>query len=299
MARLFGAQKMVLQAIQDAPKDAGGFVSDDQVALSTRIALNEVRDWFETLEGDGYVEVARTEGGFSSNITAKGRLTIRLPPGPRPQGESGQSVNRFLSPFVQQNALMVLGRFLERFRRFEASGLVGFGDAMASVELRGALEILGARNVQLSWASQLQGRSLSDNLILLGGPNNNLISRKFLGTINPTFSWPLDDSNVIGIRDIARSTVYNPTISWSDEGTSTDYGIIISHRNPFSCGGRALLIAGCFGFGTWAGARFISSSEFLDNEVVSSGSPFECLVEAQVFLDAPQTIKMIEVRQLE
>jgi hypothetical protein len=51
MAKLFGAQRLVLQAIQDSPKDAAGFVTDTQVAHSTKIAVKDVSNWIETLEG--------------------------------------------------------------------------------------------------------------------------------------------------------------------------------------------------------------------------------------------------------
>ena len=71
MARLIGAQRMVLQAILDAQGEARNYVADIWIAQSTRIALNDVRDWLETLEGEGYVEVARTEVGLIASITAK------------------------------------------------------------------------------------------------------------------------------------------------------------------------------------------------------------------------------------
>ncbi|WP_165248054.1 hypothetical protein [Paludisphaera soli] len=76
MAKLFGAQKLVLQAIQDSPKDTAGFVTDAQVAQTTGIALKDVRDWIETLEGEGYVEVANAQTGLLASITAKGRLQL-------------------------------------------------------------------------------------------------------------------------------------------------------------------------------------------------------------------------------
>ena len=76
MAKLIGAQRMVLQAILDASGDVPSFVEDSQIARTTRIALKDVRDWLETLEGDEYVEIARTEAGLSASITAKGRLAL-------------------------------------------------------------------------------------------------------------------------------------------------------------------------------------------------------------------------------
>ena len=78
MARLFGAQRLVLQAIQDSPKDAAGLFTDIQVAQSTNIALKDVRDWIETLEGEGLIEVAPTITGLSVLLTAAGRLRLSL-----------------------------------------------------------------------------------------------------------------------------------------------------------------------------------------------------------------------------
>jgi hypothetical protein len=92
MAKLIGAQRMVLQAILDASGDMPSFVEDSQIARTTRIALQDVRDWLETLEGDEYVEIARTEAGLSASITAKGRLALgQYQPFPSPPPGPGTS----------------------------------------------------------------------------------------------------------------------------------------------------------------------------------------------------------------
>ena len=49
MARLFGAQRMVLQAVNVLPKDTSGFVTDEQITQATRIAESDAREWLETL----------------------------------------------------------------------------------------------------------------------------------------------------------------------------------------------------------------------------------------------------------
>ena len=77
MAKLIGAQRMVLQAILDLPKDSYGYVPDYQIAESTQIAIADVRDWIETLADEGYVEVAHTGVGLSASITAQGKLILR------------------------------------------------------------------------------------------------------------------------------------------------------------------------------------------------------------------------------
>ena len=78
MAKLFGGQRMVLQAILDLPKDAVGFVTDKQIEQRTNIALKDIKNWIETLHGEELVEVARTTEGVSASITAKGRLELGL-----------------------------------------------------------------------------------------------------------------------------------------------------------------------------------------------------------------------------
>jgi hypothetical protein len=90
MPRLFGAQRRVLQAIEDSPKDAAGFVPDSHIAQATQIALRDMRDWFLTLDQDEYVDLALTEGGMKASITPQGRLALGLyrpfptPPTPDP-----------------------------------------------------------------------------------------------------------------------------------------------------------------------------------------------------------------------
>ena len=89
MARLYGAQRLVLQAIQDAQGETSAFIEDTKIAQDTRIALRNMRDWVETLEGEGYVEIARTQMGLSASITARGRLAL---------GQFRASPNRLDSP---------------------------------------------------------------------------------------------------------------------------------------------------------------------------------------------------------
>src|SRR5262245_28321203 len=78
MAKLFGAQRLVLQTIEDLPKDSAGFVPDYQVAQATKIALRDMRDWFLTLDEDEYVDLTLTEGGLKAAVTPKGRLALGL-----------------------------------------------------------------------------------------------------------------------------------------------------------------------------------------------------------------------------
>jgi len=78
MARLFGAQRMVLQAILDALGEAQAFIEDSRICQATRISLRDMRDWFLTLDNDELVDLALTENGLSASVNAKGRLALGL-----------------------------------------------------------------------------------------------------------------------------------------------------------------------------------------------------------------------------
>ena len=78
MPRLFGAQRMVLQALQDAQGETSAFVEDSRIAQATQIALRDMRDWLLTLDQDELVDLALAETGFKASINAKGRLALGL-----------------------------------------------------------------------------------------------------------------------------------------------------------------------------------------------------------------------------
>ena len=82
-----GAQRMVLQAILNAQGETTSYVFDTKIAEATQIAIKDVRDWLETLEGKGFVERTRLTDGFSAYVTAKGKQALRLTepiPSPKP-----------------------------------------------------------------------------------------------------------------------------------------------------------------------------------------------------------------------
>jgi len=71
MAKFYGAQRMVLQAILDAQGDTTNYIEDSRLAQTTRLRLDDLRNWLETLEGDEYINLVRTQDGFSASITSK------------------------------------------------------------------------------------------------------------------------------------------------------------------------------------------------------------------------------------
>ena len=78
MAKLYGAQKMVLQAILNAQGDTSSYIDDSKLAQATQIALSDMRNWLLTLDHEEYVDLALTNSGLSASITPKGRLTLGI-----------------------------------------------------------------------------------------------------------------------------------------------------------------------------------------------------------------------------
>jgi len=76
---LQGSERKILHAIlREQQADAAGYVEDTHMAAATKMSVQDVRDWLETLEGKGFVERSRGTQGFSAYVTAKGKQALRL-----------------------------------------------------------------------------------------------------------------------------------------------------------------------------------------------------------------------------
>jgi hypothetical protein len=108
MPKLFGAQRMVLQAVLDAQGDSQGFVEDSRITEVTKIALRDTRDWFLTLDHDEYVDLALTQNGLRAAVTAKGRLALGLyRPFPTQTPPSASEPSRARTKTGRERALVI------------------------------------------------------------------------------------------------------------------------------------------------------------------------------------------------
>jgi len=88
--KLEGGERLVLKILRDLQGDSTDYVDDARLAAATKMLVQDVRDWLESLEGKGLVERARGTGGFSAYVTAKGKQSLRLTepiPSPKPAGD--------------------------------------------------------------------------------------------------------------------------------------------------------------------------------------------------------------------
>ncbi len=101
--KLEGGERLVLKILLDLQGDSTDYVDDARLASATKMIVQDVRDWLETLEGKGFVERARVTAGFTAYVTAKGKQVLRLTepiPGPARPGKD---------PGVQPRSVPVSG----------------------------------------------------------------------------------------------------------------------------------------------------------------------------------------------
>src|SRR5271166_1991542 len=76
--KLEGGERLVLKTLRDFQGDSTDYLDDARLTAATKMFVQDVRDWLETLEGKGFVERARGMDGFSAYATAKGKLALRM-----------------------------------------------------------------------------------------------------------------------------------------------------------------------------------------------------------------------------
>jgi hypothetical protein len=76
--KLEGGERLVLKSLLDLQGNSNDYVEDTRLAAATKMAVEDVRDWLEILEGKGFVERTRLTDGFSAYVTAKGKQALRL-----------------------------------------------------------------------------------------------------------------------------------------------------------------------------------------------------------------------------
>jgi DNA-binding MarR family transcriptional regulator len=76
--KLEGGERLVLKTLLDLQGDTADYVHDARLASTTKMIVEDVRDWLETLEGKGFVERSRGTEGFRAYVTAKGKQALRL-----------------------------------------------------------------------------------------------------------------------------------------------------------------------------------------------------------------------------
>jgi predicted transcriptional regulator len=66
--KLEGGERLVLKILRDLQGDSTDYVDDSNLATTTKMLVEDVRDWLEPLEGKGFVERARGTAGSAPTL---------------------------------------------------------------------------------------------------------------------------------------------------------------------------------------------------------------------------------------
>jgi hypothetical protein len=209
---------------------------------------------------------------------------------------------RFWRPLISGDVKIVVDRFSE-FNSWEPSGLVGVGGMQATAEIVALLDDLGIRNigrrVDIVYHDRVDGSDYSSNLICIGGPDANSVTKLMLQRLNSSILLGVPEQYNIAITDLKTGHRYHPVIESTDQGGTRvlfDHGVIIKAANPFNRKHCVLVVAGSFGFGTWAAAKLARSRQFLTSPPVKHGLDIECLLKSEVIDEIPQEPEIILTR---
>lgn len=201
-------------------------------------------------------------------------------------------------PFLKEDLLIVVGRF-EEFREWDPCGLMGVGDAFALKELQRLLSRMGAKEPKVVYADRIlrDGDELKHPVIVLGGPDANSVTREFTIRIPSRFRFGDPSVNEVTISDVAGAAPrsFSPRVK---EGSGVDYGLIVTVPNPLDPDQPMMILAGAFGYGTWAAVRLLASPAFHKSSKRVLKGPFECLIRTEVIGDTPQRTTVAELRSV-
>jgi hypothetical protein len=236
----------------------------------------------------------------------------------------------FWRPLVSHDSVVVVGSFRD-LPGFEASGVIGMGDNIALNELEHYFASIGFKRFTVHYSHHIRwadtdGRSpLQGNLILLGGPDANLVTRlvlervalgiEFLEIRRDQLTKSADGERVSRFHALAQRRRSRAAALWripvildkesghlhapvlDQDELRGDCGVLVRCRNPFNERREVIIFCGSYGYGTWAAVRYAQSREFF-RHVPKDSKSLECVLAVQVVAETPQGIRMELLRSV-
>lgn len=221
---------------------------------------------------------------FSENITSNKSKTEKVE----------NSFNHFWKTFFETKTTVVIGTYYsEKYNAWEASDLIGIGSALALSSILGTLNRTGVKNIDVITTNNFSGDKYKDNLVLVGGPDANILTRETYERLSTNLRFGNPDKNEISLSDAKEKKTYFAKYN-SQRQVIGDFGFAFKTPNPFNPDSTAIIIAGCFGFGTFAAAQLFENERLLAKvEGFEDSQGFEALVYADVINDWTQKPQII------
>lgn len=160
----------------------------------------------------------------------------------------------------------------------EMTDLVFPTEAKAASELESFLRTLKPDvKVRIAVSGTTPADALRDNLIVIGGPENNAIARKIADAITGTSSHRFEDYTLVA-PDGSR---FDAEVR--DGRITHDFALVYLGENPFSKNGTLIWIAGCRTYGCLAGARALIRTDVRETLSATKGAwPAALVVSGKV-----------------
>ncbi len=200
---------------------------------------------------------------------------------------------KFWKPIASQSTLVVLG---SHKLELEPARLVGFGDVRALDDLRAFFKDARMPMFDVNYDTAVTNSECERrDLVLIGGPKPNVLVQSLMTKCNIQLNFDEEGSYSFSLHDVLTDKRYTPK---RDGGEfKLDYGILLSTPNPFAPNedSRAVVFAGCYGYGTWAAMRMAASrdSALLRDARASSGESFECIIQTDIMNGEPTAAKFV------
>jgi len=195
-------------------------------------------------------------------------------------------------PFRSHRTRIIIGKPDEACR-------IGLWNAAAVEEIEKFFDQSKLPRPERVDADQVTEEELKANLIVLGGPDTNEISRCLAAGVDATLKF--GTSRFLGgtVLDLKEHEIYHP--SWVNHARDViqDYVLIYRMKNPFNRKAQVLLIAGHPSHGAWVGIRHLFSKAFLSSDEAKNQGSFELLLKSEVHLGVPRpSATHVDIRPL-
>jgi hypothetical protein len=213
------------------------------------------------------------------------------------EGKSTQSLRNATGVEKYPKLLIAIGES-PLLAGYDASGLMGIGDTLAVATIFSAFRNFQDLEISTSVIRSRYanaGKLIDDNpnVITIGGPDANNLTRNLM--LSYPFNLVFSGLDVV---DKLSKQRYEAEIS-SDISHGKDWGIIWGLPNQAYKGGRIVIIAGCYGFGTnGAGLALAQIDEYPLLSSVASKGYFEALVEVKVKNGVVDTLNLVLARNI-
>jgi hypothetical protein len=206
---------------------------------------------------------------------------------------------RFWRAMGSRRPFIVLGApDEEALSEWEKTGMVGKGDILALVEVESQLRRLGFTG-QIVEAKELPPHDLKSDLVLIGGPDGNAVTKIMLNELDGVLSFGFGEvrpGQATPILD-RRGGELAPEHDLKTGDPVDDYGLIIRTANPLAPDDAELVVlAGCWGYGTAAAAEMLDEPKLLRRR--GRSKRFEAVIKTCVVQGVYCKTEVHDVREI-